>query len=221
VGDGADVTAAGRVTLLVVGGDVYIKNNVSSQGDVNASVGIAAVADENGVGGNIYVDPSVTNIDAVLFADKAVVSYNGAEMGGNTRSTLLKNQLLIYGSVISENTLGGAVNSAGLKCPYFVPEGSCDQDAARKYDLNYLRRYRLATDAVTGRQTPAWTAKVAGGATCDAAGACSGGGLHSLFMNSHASATGPDPKYALYPLVVKYNSRSLSNPPPVFGPAAQ
>jgi hypothetical protein len=62
--------------------------------------------DSAGRGGNIYIDPSVTNIAGTFFAERSVISYNGTELDGNTPINILKNQLLIYGNVFSENTLG-------------------------------------------------------------------------------------------------------------------
>lgn len=52
----------------------------------------------------------------------------------------LKNQLYIFGSLISYNTIGGA-RANPVTCPAVIP--SCTQDNAQKYDLNYLRRYYL------------------------------------------------------------------------------
>ena len=220
VDNGGTIAASGRATLLVVGGNVYIKSNISTAADPSASIGIVAVADENGNGGNVYVDPGVTNIDAAIYADRALISYDGSEMGGDTRATHLKNQLLIYGSVLSENTLGGSLKPSELKCPYFVPTGACDLATARKYDLNYLRRYRLTDDAL-GKKVPAWNALAAGGASCSPV--CSPTSLRSPFANTD---TGPGsandasgPKYALYPLIVQYNPRLQANPPPVFDAA--
>lgn|GEM_PF-4467169 len=34
------------------------------------------VTQKNGVGGNIYIDPSVTDIHAILYADRSLMSYN-------------------------------------------------------------------------------------------------------------------------------------------------
>lgn len=46
-------------------------------------------------------------------------------------------QLYIHGSIISNNTLGGA-SKASRECPYF-DNTSCGSVKAKKYDLEYLR----------------------------------------------------------------------------------
>ncbi|MCP4522644.1 MAG: hypothetical protein GY828_00330, partial [Candidatus Gracilibacteria bacterium] len=43
------------------------------------------------------------------------------------------------GTLFSENTIGGSLIPA---CPYYFT-GSCTQVEAKKYDLNFLRRYFL------------------------------------------------------------------------------
>jgi len=58
-------------------------------------LGIIALQ-KNGRGGNIYIDPTVTDIHAFLYADRSVISYNGsAELDGSTPDTQLANQLYI------------------------------------------------------------------------------------------------------------------------------
>lgn len=70
-------------------------------------LGIIALS-KNGVGGNIYIDPSVTDIHAILYADRSVLSYDGVKEfdGSNSSASELANQLYIHGSVFSENTIG-------------------------------------------------------------------------------------------------------------------
>jgi hypothetical protein len=70
-------------------------------------LGIIVLKDKAGNGGNIYIDPNITNINGTLFAEKSAISYDGTkELDGNTPISTLKNQLLIYGNVFSENTIG-------------------------------------------------------------------------------------------------------------------
>ena len=67
---------------------------------------MVVLKDKAGNGGNIYIDPSVTNIAGTLFAEKSVVGYDGTkELDGNTPISTLKNQLHIYGNILSENTV--------------------------------------------------------------------------------------------------------------------
>lgn len=133
-----NMSISGNRTLLVVWGNIYIKGNIN-YADSSALLSLIALKDSSGNGWNIYIKPNVTDISATLFASKAVLSYDDAlwEIGwDNATADLLKNQLYIFGSVVSLNTIGGA-NSG--KCPYYV--GSCSESEAQKYDLNYLRRY--------------------------------------------------------------------------------
>jgi hypothetical protein len=62
---------------------------------------LVALADSSGVGGSIIIDPGVRDIIATLFAEKSVKS-SGSD------------QLYIYGSVISHNTLSDTT------CPYYI-----------------------------------------------------------------------------------------------------
>lgn len=96
------------------------------------------------MGGNIYIHPSVTDIHAVMYADRSAISYNGTELDGTTSDETLANQLYIKGSLFSENTLGGFELT---KCPFYVTNSNCNTaQKAAKYDLNYLRRYVLVTE---------------------------------------------------------------------------
>ncbi len=111
-------------------------------------LGIVVVKDSTGKGGNIYISPTITNIAGTLFAEKSLISYDGTkELDGSTTVQTLKNQLHIYGSVISENTIGGSRQSTP-QCPFYVTS-TCSINTAQKYDLNYLRRYYLVDNIRT------------------------------------------------------------------------
>ncbi|MDD3302290.1 MAG: InlB B-repeat-containing protein, partial [Candidatus Gracilibacteria bacterium] len=110
------------------------------------------------------------------------------ELGGNATFSELKNQLYIYGSLFSENTVGGS-RANPLKCPYYITTCTSIEEA-QKYDLNYLRRYYL---------------KDTNG---DGVGDTSAGLLGSYF-----SSTSP---YYEYPVVIEYNRLIQTNPPIVF-----
>lgn len=129
----------GNKTLVVEGGNIYITGNITG----NGILGLIAL-EKNGQGGNIYIHPSVTDIYAVMYADRSVISYNGAELDGTTQDSVLANQLYIKGSLFSENTLGGFELR---KCPFYLSATDCTtSQQAAKYDLNYLRRYILVTE---------------------------------------------------------------------------
>lgn len=125
---------SGNKTLLVKWWDVYITKNLIAQNRVNDILWIIVLEDENWNGWNIYIDPSVTAIEAIFYADKSVLNYNGTDVV--TNSNQLQNQIYFYGTLFSENTLWWYVSK---KCPYF--EENCSYEIAQKYDLNFLRWY--------------------------------------------------------------------------------
>ncbi len=146
IGDSStNIRVTGKRTVLVVGGNVYIRNNIYYSSLSKDTLGIIALKDSAGNGGNIYIDPNVTNIAGTLFAEKSIISYDGtAELDGFTRAFTLRNQLHIYGSTFSENTIGGS-RMTTPQCPFYITSG-CTTAVAQKYDLNYLRRYYLVNN---------------------------------------------------------------------------
>ena len=83
----------GKRSYIVIGADIHIVGNIAQR---DTPLAIIALADASGSGGNIIIDPSVTDIDASLFAEHAVSSSGDR-------------QLYIHGSLISANTAGDTV----------------------------------------------------------------------------------------------------------------
>jgi hypothetical protein len=113
---------------------------------------IVAVSDDNGNWGHVYIANNVTNIDAIIVTEKWIFpkgakddsNYMLEVVKGNKNSEL-KNQLVIYGLVISRwNTIGWSIK---INWKYVLPGGkeiewtSDNFYKAAIYDLNYLRRY--------------------------------------------------------------------------------
>lgn len=173
-------------TIIIEWWNAYITGNILTSW-ANGILWIVVLKDSNGNWWNIYIDPSVSQIKSILYADKSLISYNWIELWWNAAFSLLKNQLYIFGSVFSENTIGWS-RASPLKCPYYIT--SCTSlDEAQKYDLNYLRRYYLQdTNSDWIWDTPAWW-------------------WTSVFWS------GPNFKY---PIVIKYNSQIQTNPPIIF-----
>ena len=141
-------------TIIVEGGNLYLKSNLEYSNSTS-NLWVIVLEDSWKRWWNIYVNPSVTKLVWSYYADKSMISYNGTELDWNTPQAVLKHQLYLLGSVMSENTIWGSRKNP-VECPYFVPSGSCTTRAqAQKYDLNYLRRYYIAPN-----NTPAngWTA---------------------------------------------------------------
>ena len=114
-----DASFARKRSYIVIGADIHITGNIAQR---DTPLAIIALADASGSGGNITIDPSITDIDASLFAEHAVSSSGDR-------------QLYIHGSLISANTAGDAVAKI---CPYYVT-AICDEAEAKKYDLEYIR----------------------------------------------------------------------------------
>lgn len=92
---------------------------------------------------NIYVKPNVQNINAIIYADWWLMSTdsdgNLYTSDSTDRTSVLKNQLTIYWSLFTRNTIGWAI-LAWWK--YILPGGSKidDFNKAMIYDLNFIRR---------------------------------------------------------------------------------
>ncbi len=197
---GSSIEIQWNRTLLVVGGNIYVKNDIYYNDTTTDLLSLVAVKDEAWNGGNIYIDPAITNISATLFTSKWVLSYRdgiGEIWGNEATAGILKNQLYIYGSVVSLNTIGWSGNDS---CPYFVT--SCDTSESQKYDLNYLRRFFL-----TGTKIPNLGGKVAWWwSTCNA-GWCTSWSSPTLPRKTIGSD-----QYTKYPVIIEYNPTVQTNP---------
>lgn len=118
-----DTTFDNKNSIIVIGGNVTIDENIDVRTDSPRA--IIALADENGVGGNIIIKWVVTDIHATLIAEHAIVNTGSQDK-----------QLYIHGSLISANTLGETIAKI---CPYFVTV-TCDETEAAKYDLEEIRK---------------------------------------------------------------------------------
>lgn len=174
---GNDVIWSGEKTIITVGGNIFINSNLYNDPKTSPGkekLGIIALKNlKTGAGGNIYISPNVTNIQANIFADGSLFSYDGDmthiiqntpdpqhNLGEpvfnsfNEKTDILANQLYIEGSIASLNTIGGAI-----KTPPIIGNGQIEtaiegeygknpsgRSRARLYDLNHLRYYGLILD---------------------------------------------------------------------------
>ncbi len=130
-------------TVIVQSWNIYINSNLYNENDNSLLLLIAKKW--NNKGWNIYIDPDVTNIDAVLFADWSLISLewnNIQSINDNSQKNNLRKQLLIYGSVVSSN------NVWTDKIPYWADyyENSLypgDIMSWNIYDLWNLRTFNL------------------------------------------------------------------------------
>ena len=158
-------------SIIAVGCNVHINRSLMAAVSSNGSkpkLGIIVLKDlVNNVGGNVYIDPSVTDIQANIFADGSVFSDNnvgpyntdGSPVWGSehARRSALVNQLYIEGSIASLNTIGGATKSPPISGDGTIlcdSEGSYNESGcttgsvlnggrqqARNFDLNFLRYF--------------------------------------------------------------------------------
>lgn len=94
---------------------------------------------------NIYVGPSVKEINALIFADWWLISSNSSWnpylSDTSTRSVALKKQLFINWTLFTRNTIWGSILAWwSYKLPWW--SNTTDFNKAMIYDLNYLRRWK-------------------------------------------------------------------------------
>lgn len=194
-------------TILIIWGNLYIKSNMYYSW--NHNLWIVVLKDKAWNGWNIYIDPSVTNIVWTIFAEKALISYkNWAELDWSTNAKELNNQLHIFWSVFSYNTIGWSSKST-LSCPYY--EQNCDINKSLKYDLNYLRKYFLIKDWTTTYLKPAYNWKVSWWWTYNWNWTISWNNPNYSRKISNTSDS-----FAKYPLVIEYNPNLKIKIPPFF-----
>ncbi len=93
-------------SVICEGCNIFIDSNLWG---VQSQIGLIALRDGKGYGGNIYVHPDVTNIRAVIYADSIFTSYDGT-----------KNNVLLSESLLDKDLDGdGSANRA-----YPVPDVS-------------------------------------------------------------------------------------------------
>lgn len=187
-------------TILVEWWNLYITWDINVTW-YKSLLSIVVLKDINWNWWNIYIKPNVKSIKSVIYADKSLMSaedlnwdwtmQTSEEYDWNTGFATLRNQLYIYGSVFSENTIWWS-RATPLKCPYYV--SSCiNQDLAQKYDLNYLRRYYLKdTNNDWIWDTPAWS------------------------LIPPPNYFWPTSPYYKYPVVIEYNPLIQTDTPLIF-----
>lgn len=190
---------SGKRTLVVKGANLYINRDMYyTNGD--SILWVVVQKDESGNGGNLYIDPNITNIVGTYIIDGSVLSYDGIAEIGVGNITTLKNQLYIYGSIVSENTIGWSRMSP-IKCPSLLNIACTTSAIAQSYDLNYLRRYYIFGGSPFGN------AKIIGWWTCSSI-ICSG-----FQANLIQKFTTPNDPLAQYPVIIEYNPLIRTSPP--------
>lgn len=105
-------TGRGTKTVVAEGANIHITGNINYLDEGDSTKILILIAKKNpttGTGGNIYVDPSVTNIDAILIADGSLLNgspSNALDWLNASEKNLINNRLTINGRLYSMNTRG-------------------------------------------------------------------------------------------------------------------
>lgn len=125
--------------LIVKWWNLYIKSDIYNK-DKNSLLVIVVQRDLNKRknGWNVYIDPSVTNIDAVIISEWSILSFNWTSVV--TTSSSLKNQLLIYWSIATRNSIWE--NKTVYWSDHYVLKNSEEEDVYL-YNLENLRYFQI------------------------------------------------------------------------------
>lgn len=114
-------TGTGQKVVVVDGGNIQINKNIDYAGTDKTLVLIARKNANGTAGGNIYINPSVTRIDAILIADGSLINATTSNASTTTSATITKNwidneadlsnRLIINGRIYSFNTRGGSLTN--------------------------------------------------------------------------------------------------------------
>ena len=139
----------GKNTLVIINGNLKITGNLTYQnsGDSFGVILLRTSAEAYPTVGNILVDKDVQKIAGSYFADGGFMNSVG-----NDQATPHLKQLLLTGSLLSRNTLGGSIKEDSNGNKNFTPWGSSGSShpttkpQAEKYDLHFVRRYDQSLD---------------------------------------------------------------------------
>ncbi len=164
-------------TIIVECGHVFINSNLISSGAQHLGIIVLECKRETDYtkrGGNVYIAPTVTDLDKVnIYADGIVTRYDptaspkiSASTGepnyptgtyplfSDACNTLMVNQLYINGSIASKNTIGGSdrnpVIIGGGKRLGTTSSTIAQRERAKVYDLNWLSCFRQVPDGLGG-----------------------------------------------------------------------
>jgi hypothetical protein len=135
-------------TLIIKWWNLYIRDDIYNVNSTDILT-IVVLRDETNKtnGGNVYIDPYVTNIDAIIISEGSVLSYNWTQVIDSTTNTnSLRKQLFIYWSIITRNTIWE--NKSIFNTDDYI--SSWWETTTTKYNLENLRSFQLVkTDQIT------------------------------------------------------------------------
>lgn len=136
-----------NITLIIERGNLIIRSNMKYSD--NWILGIILIWNKDGTKSQVYIDEKITNWAWLLYTDWSVQSVSSGTTNNIYNSSNINehwlNQLYWKGSFLSQNTIGWSLTWATTKCPYWTSEyNNCNSTLiARKYDLLFMRRYKL------------------------------------------------------------------------------
>lgn len=150
---GANPTIAANSTLVIEGANVIIDKDIyytDGSGNVDSSkaFGLIVLKSNSGKGGHAYITSDVRDLRGHMYIDGSAFSVQdvaaamnsstvtGAPLGSRENRNLFYSQLAIAGSMLSQNTVGGA-----LETPPKLGNNAiaADVEEAKKFDLNFWR----------------------------------------------------------------------------------
>lgn len=217
------------VTLVIRGADLRIKDNLIYPPDSDASLGVILIKNEvcgGSFGGDAFLHPDPTNVVGAYYLEGSLKTTDADWNIPVNREDprwyqILKNQILWEGTILSLNSIGGAVDPAWpaddpncpqSRRPYVITGGFPDPpwDEAIPFDLAYLREYFKCgnlTSRLSAYGSHNW--KISG---CDdTSNPYTEIAYDELPLPE--SAEGTDAEEAV---VLRYDSRIHNNPPPGF-----
>lgn len=197
--------------------DTGLANVTVDPADVN-------IADASKYSGWMFVDPKITNIDAFLFAQGPMVSYsddaldmvNGKRIlfsKANTTEQKLRNQLSIYGSILTLNTITGS-RQATPECPYNVD--NCTEDVAQIFDFVYTRRFVTGPASLCSPFDLTDTRTVPYHPLSPDMAKWAGGKTGSFSASSNELRSIDDATYRPYPMIIERDLQWNSSPSRLF-----
>lgn len=180
-----DAAWRARPVIIVEGGNLFIESNIGKEPLPSFVVLKDLALSAQDLQGNIYIHADVTDLYANMYADGSVLSYEdhndyvsgtGWDSTLSTaphipqidqRTTALRNQLYIRGSLSSRNSIGGADRNPPIGC-----FGERDDDPAfrRKVaipcDLNFLRSFRLSLRRYNSQPVDLQCSEIYGNEAC-------------------------------------------------------
>jgi len=131
-------------TIIVKSWNIFIRENLDNTDDKKDLLVLIATRDKaTGNWWNIYIHPDVTNIDAVLVSDWSLISLDWEHIQyakDLNQAQNLRRQLLIYGSVLSSNSIW--TDTIPFWADYYEKKVNNELEKSI-YDLWNLRTFNL------------------------------------------------------------------------------